>query len=295
MTKRKQIVTEQDFWLDKPQVMGIRGYSLLIPAIASSIGFFSFGVLGFGFTELSALSDSFRQTLVLVGSFSLAFGSEVGTLSSITEIYRRGETLGKWDKIALVISILSTFGAFILAFASLLGVKATWGEVVQVYGPIALGLLSALDAYTGFMEFGLYLNTFDNRMKYYKMQFSEFKRATLQAQWERELVQNVQIVQSDNVQAVQENSVQVSKIERIGQSDDNLSYPIEQARVVKSDNKQERIKTMLDIYSDNPHMSITDMSKRLGVARSTIYGYLSELEQQGAIHNNGEGVQILEL
>lgn len=138
-----------DFWLEKPHVMGVRGWSLLVPAIASSIGFFSFGVLGFGFTELSALPEAFRQTLVLTGSFALAFGAEVGTLSSVVEIYRKGERLGHWDKLALIISVLSTFGAFVLAFATLLGVKATWSGVVQLYGPVVLGLLAALDSYGG--------------------------------------------------------------------------------------------------------------------------------------------------
>jgi hypothetical protein len=87
-------VNEQDFWLEKPTMMGLRGWSLLIPAAASSIGFFCFAVLAFSFTELSTLPADFRMALVLVGSFSLAFGSEVGTLSSVVEIYRKGERLG---------------------------------------------------------------------------------------------------------------------------------------------------------------------------------------------------------
>lgn len=135
-----------------------RFLSLLIPATASSVGFFAFGVLAFSFTELTALPANFRTALVLVGSFALAFGAEVGTLSSVVEIYRKGERLGPWDKAALVVSVLATVGAFVLSFATLLGASATWGPSVRLWGPIVLGLLAALDSYGGFMELGLYLH-----------------------------------------------------------------------------------------------------------------------------------------
>ena len=82
-------VTEQNFWLEKPRMMGLRGWSLLIPSVASAIGFFVFSALAFGFTELDTLPAIYRRVMVLLGAFALAFGSEIGTLSSITEIYRK--------------------------------------------------------------------------------------------------------------------------------------------------------------------------------------------------------------
>jgi hypothetical protein len=146
------------------KMMGIRGWSLLIPALLSALGFFCFGVLGFSFTELTVLPEAFRTALVLTGAFALAFGAEIGTLSNVVEIYRKGARVQGWDAVALAISILATFTAFILAFATLLGVAATWGATVRLYGPIALGLLAALDSYGNFLEFGLYLNSYDARL-----------------------------------------------------------------------------------------------------------------------------------
>jgi hypothetical protein len=134
----------------------IRLWSLIIPAVASAVGFFCFSVLAYSFTELTTLPAAFRTALVLVGAFALAFGSEVGTLASVVEIYRKGERVCRWDSAALVVSVATTGAAFVLAFAELLGARATWGATVRLYGPIVLGLLAALDSYGGFMELGLY-------------------------------------------------------------------------------------------------------------------------------------------
>jgi DNA-binding CsgD family transcriptional regulator len=143
------------------KVLGWRGLSLLVPSVASAVGFFCFAVLAFSFTELQVLPQWFRTGLVLCGSFSLAFGSEVGTLSNVIEIYRKGDSKQIWDWIALVISVMSTFVGVVLAFATLLGAKAMWSSFVQVWTPIALGLLAALDSYGNFLEFGLYLARMD--------------------------------------------------------------------------------------------------------------------------------------
>lgn len=150
------------------KVLGWRGLSLLIPSVASAVGFFCFAVLAFSFTELQVLPQWFRTGLVLCGSFSLAFGSEIGTLSNVIEIYRKGNSKQIWDWIALVISVMSTFVGVVLAFATLLGAKAMWSNFVQIWTPIALGLLAALDSYGNFLEFGLYLARFDELEKTYE-------------------------------------------------------------------------------------------------------------------------------
>jgi len=48
MTKK---ITEQDFYLDKPKMLGMRGWSLLIPSVLAAIGFCAFAVLAFSFGE----------------------------------------------------------------------------------------------------------------------------------------------------------------------------------------------------------------------------------------------------
>lgn len=93
----KSKITEQDFYLDRPQMLGVRGWSLLIPSILAAIGFCAFAVLAFSFTELQSLPATFRRWLVIVGSFSLAIGGEVGTLSATVEIFRKRKRAEIWD------------------------------------------------------------------------------------------------------------------------------------------------------------------------------------------------------
>jgi len=155
----------------KPPRHDVRYWSLLIPAAFSALGFFAFAVMAFSFTEMALLPIGFRRGLVVVGAFSLAIGGEIGTLSNTIEVYRKSQTsrrdgyaeANRWDWAGLVISLFATLGEFLIAFAALLGVSATWSSVVQMWGPIALGLMAALDAYVGFMEVGFYLASYDKR------------------------------------------------------------------------------------------------------------------------------------
>jgi len=285
MAKR---IRESDFYLDRPSALGWRGLSLLLPACASAVGFFAFSVLAFGFVELDVLPDGFRTGLVLVGAFSLAFGGEIGTLSAVVEIFRKNGRAQSWDWIGLAISVLSTLAAFILAFAALLGVKATWTAGVQLYGPIVLGVLSALDAYSGFMEFGLYLNSHDERMETWRVQFEQFKEREFTLGRQTRTRPTVQV----NTQPVQTEHEKVSSTEGNGQ----FPASAERARAVKADKdldtKASRLDAMLDIYRDNPDMPVSDVASRLDISRTTVYGYLSELEDEGLLRRNGHGVEV---
>jgi hypothetical protein len=287
-------VTQNDFWLEKPAMMGARGWSLLIPAMASSVGFFCFGVLGFGFTELDALSNVFRQALVLTGAFALAFGAEVGTLSSITEIYRKGERLGRWDKFALAVSVLATFSAFILAFASLLGVKATWGATVQLYGPIFLGMLAALDSYGGFMEFGLYLNSYDKRIKQWQGAFADFKKEQVQTQLDADRRLSERRLQAQLAQVDTETSKPMSILGKIDSQAGAQVDTLTQANIARARGKQERLDKMLTLYRQDAMTPVSSMAQSLQVSRQTVNSYLTELEATGTIRRNGGGVEVMQ-
>lgn len=280
---------EEEFWLEKPEMMGLRGWSLLVPAIASSIGFFAFGVLGFGFTEIGALSAGFREALVLTGAFSLAFGSEVGTLSSITEIYRKGEKLGKWDKFALVISVLSTFSAFILAFASLLGVKATWGQVVQLYGPIVLGMLAALDSYGGFMEFGLYLNSYDKRVKAWTLAYNDFRKEHAQAKLDAQRQLDARRLRVELSRVDAEMSPPMSSTAKIDTGVDTLAV----ARDTRKRQAEDAEALLVAFYQAQPLAKQTEAAEAVNRSRQWVSATLSRLEADGRIKRNGHGVELL--
>jgi hypothetical protein len=169
------------FWKlePKPPSRDGRAWSLLGPAIFSAVGFFAFAVLAFSFTELTSLPTWFRTGLVLVGALCLAVGGEIGTLTTTVEIYRKSlqkKTIW-WDWIGLTVSLMATLAEFLIAFATLLGVKAEiWSAQMLLWGPIALGLLSALDGYVNFMEFGLYLATYDQRMIDYNREYNRERK-----------------------------------------------------------------------------------------------------------------------
>lgn len=169
------------FWKPKPQppTTDIRSWSLLIPAMFSAVGFFAFAILAFSFTEIQSLPSWFRTGLVIVGAFCLAVGGEIGTLTTTVEIFRKsrqGDAIW-WDWVGLTLSLFATLAEFLIAFATLLGVKAQiWSEPMQLWGPIALGLLSALDSYTNFAEYGLYLSMYDKRVVAWQREYNRERK-----------------------------------------------------------------------------------------------------------------------
>jgi hypothetical protein len=51
---------------------------------------------------------------------------------------------------------------------------------------------------------------------------------------------------------------------------------------------------MVDIYLDSPDAGPTEVARRLGIGRSTVYNYLSDLEMAGRIaRNDGNGIAVL--
>jgi DNA-binding IclR family transcriptional regulator len=62
----------------------------------------------------------------------------------------------------------------------------------------------------------------------------------------------------------------------------------------KRERKARHLDAMLDIYRDSPETGATDIPRQLGIGRSTVYTYISELEGAGQIRKNGHGVEVLE-
>lgn len=71
---------------------------------------------------------------------------------------------------------------------------------------------------------------------------------------------------------------------------------IEHARTVKAEQdntgKEERLTRLFDILSVDPDQPITRLADSLGVSRGTVYNDLDTLEQRGAIHRNGHGIEV---
>ena len=51
----------------------------------------------------------------------------------------------------------------------------------------------------------------------------------------------------------------------------------------KRERKARLLNSLVDIYRDDPGAGATDISRQLGIGRSTVYTYLAELEDAGRI------------
>lgn len=267
-------VTEADFYLDRPKMLGVRGWSLLIPAILAAIGFCAFAVLAFSFTELQSLPEAFRRWLVIVGSFALAIGGELGTLAGVVEVFRKRKHAEVWDWLAIAISAAATVAAFVLSFAALLGVNATWSEVVKLYGPIVLGVLAAFDAYSGFAEVGMYLSTYDDRMTEWQQAFDAFRRETLAAM-------------------ATPRPESVSSLGKLASADGPQGDALALANAARQAQAGDVLDSLLSFYATNPRATQTDAARAVSRSRQWVSSKLAELETEGAIKRNGNGVEIL--
>jgi len=265
-------MNEPQFWKQPPRqpMRDFRAYSLLIPACASALGFFAFSVLAYGFVELDTLSASFRTTLVLIGAFSLAFGGEVGTLSTVVEIFRKDGQAQTWDWVGLAVSVLSTLAAFVLAFAALLGARATWSAGVKLYGPIVLGVLAALDAYSGFMEFGLYLSQHDSRMEQYIATRERYDKRDYDRDRREERKEHATVAQPERTVATPE-----------PQPEPELT-------------PEQRRERALALWRDDPMLTQERLAQEFGVSRQTISKDWRALAQEGRAKRNGHGVVVLD-
>lgn len=267
-------VTEQDFYLDRPAMLGVRGWSLLIPSILAAVGFCAFAVLAFSFTELATLPAAFRRWIVIVGSFALAIGGEVGTLSATVEIFRKRKHAEAWDWLALAISALATMAAFVLSFAALLGVNATWSQAVKLYGPIVLGVLAAFDAYSGFAEVGMYLSTYDDRMSEWQAHFDAFRREALAA---------------DSTPR----PAAVSSVGTLAADDAPRDDALALANAARQAHAGNVLDSLVSFYATHPRATQTEAAGAVSRSRQWVSAKLTELEEAGAIKRNGNGVEVL--
>ena len=155
------------FWKPEPREPwhDWRTYSMLIPVLSSALGACLFLALGFSFTEIAEIPQRIRTGLVIVASFTVAFGSTFGSVGSGIEIFRKVHTqqANRWDWVSLGISTATTIAGFGMGFAALLGATAQWSAVAVIYGSLVVGTLAALDSSGDMIELGGLFGSFDER------------------------------------------------------------------------------------------------------------------------------------
>lgn len=145
-----------------------RWWSLWLPPVCSSVGFFLFGIFGYGFTQVEQLPQSLITAMVISGAILLSLGGEVGTVSATWEILRRhnsGEGANRLDWCGLILSVCTSIATLILSWAWLQEADTNWSDWMKAYGPLCLGALAIGDFTVGCIEAGTYLGTYDKRRK----------------------------------------------------------------------------------------------------------------------------------
>lgn len=168
---------------------------------------------------------------------------------------------------------MATMAAFILSFAALLGVNATWSEVVKLYGPIVLGVLAAFDAYSGFAEVGMYLSTYDDRMLEWQTAFDAFRRETLAAM-------------------TATNAAGLSSLGKLAADDATQADALAMANATRQAQADNALDSLLSFYASNPHATQTDAARAVSRSRQWVSSKMAELETAGRVHRNGGGVEV---
>lgn len=138
-----------------------RGWLAFIAAATTAIGDSVFTFLGLGFISLRVFPQDVRDVVVLIAAMLTAFGSGVGTMSSVIEAYIRSDSEGqltKSERAWVGISIATSIANFALVWASLLIRDATRSNhFAWAIGMVVVGILLAVDGYGNMRTAGMYL------------------------------------------------------------------------------------------------------------------------------------------
>jgi hypothetical protein len=179
-------------------------------------------------------------------------------------------------------------GGYLITTISLIVVLEVW-PFLSVYAPALFPLLAIVGAWT----LALIANQ-ERREAAIKAQkaaiSAERKARRVSKSLSKSPSKSVSKLDSEPVPAAVVLDVQAnSNAEKIAVGD-----RIRGAQVSKSARKEAMLDALLGMYLDNPTVGATDVARALGVARSTVYNYQSELERAGRIKSNGDGVQVLD-
>jgi len=74
--------------------------------------------------------------------------------------------------------------------------------------------------------------------------------------------------------------------ESVGEAKFDIST-LDQANSKRKLSKNNAMNRTLQILTDDPNTSLTDIAQKIGRSRQTVYGYFDELEAAGKLHRNG--------
>ena len=152
-------MTAPRFWKRPPPPTwrDLRAWSLLVPAVAATLGAVAYATQGFAVSQGGVLPAAWVEVFTRWGGVLLAIGCEGGTLSAAVEVSRKRRD-GDWrrfDGIGVLVSFTATVTARLLALSQ---ARTFWVIALLV-------LTSVADAYVLLAEFGDYLSIADRDRK----------------------------------------------------------------------------------------------------------------------------------
>ena len=170
------------FWKPEPRQpwQDWRMYGMLIPLLASMMGFAFTGLFAFAFSDIDVIEASAQSWLVIVGSALIVWGAEANTPFTVIEVFRKvlRQEVNAWDISALVASLTGTAINLLVTFASrqpLFGDSA-WRQWAMSWGPLVSGVAVTLDYYGGMIELGFLFGSFEVRFESWLVERETWRR-----------------------------------------------------------------------------------------------------------------------
>lgn len=244
----------KQYWKPEPQLYGIDFWALLLPAACYTIGVILFGGEAIKAGAITGITQGY-------GSWLMVIGGELGTLASVSEVFRKSKdgraNLLDWSGIA--ISLAATLGALFVVFTKLTPLTAIWVQPVRDWGPLTLLLCSGLDFYANVMELAFYRAHFDE-------QWTQWNDA------KHNYEQSAQTREQNRIQDVQ---------------DDANPIPVFTGLAPDA-----RRTALIGVYNDNRDATSDDLAFIFGVSSSTIRRDIGILEKAGKLGSNGHGLEV---
>ena len=101
---------------------------------------------------------------------------------------------------------------------------------------------------------------------------------------------------SGNLQTLQRQKAtiaqQLTDLEKQKKTVQHTALNAHNAKTVQD--KQQALNALLNFYRSNPNATLAEAGAAIYRAKSTVSNYLDELEQNGLLHRNGQGVEVVE-
>jgi len=196
------------YFVPKPVMFDFGTLSIMIPVLVSAVGLFLMSVEAMVFVQFASLEqDTVRLYVSVISAFCMAFGGEVGTVSNTVEIFRKyirskvyakfeWDIITRWDYLGLVVSASSTLLAMVIAASTRPKSNTSWAAFISEWLIIPFMIVAVGDVYSGVIELGLRLGTFELRMREWLVRNQEYNE---------QIAHNARLVESNQQTKVMDN------------------------------------------------------------------------------------------